>query len=154
MSLGGSPFQEENQQRSIIILLPTLLIPTILKASPIHGLGVFAAEDIPKGAMVWEFTEGFDQECFGVEIERLPKPQRRAMLHYAYRKPGTQTYVLCADDTRFFNHAENPTVTSTDVDGPDIAARLIRAGEELTIDYRAFDADWEQKLPSLRSPAA
>ncbi|OGJ64288.1 hypothetical protein A3C37_05415 [Candidatus Peribacteria bacterium RIFCSPHIGHO2_02_FULL_53_20] len=126
-----------------------LLCKTILEKSPIHGIGVFAACDIPKGTVIWEFTDGFDQEISAGLIEGLPAPARDCILKYAYRKPDSDLYVHCADDTRFFNHSENPTITSTSVDGPDIAACDIRAGEELTIDYRSYDADWERKLRSF-----
>lgn len=44
------------------------------------------------------------------------------------------------------NHTEKPTVIRISEDGPDIAARDIQVGEELTIDYRTFDADAERKL--------
>jgi SET domain-containing protein len=37
-----------------------LLVRTRLAPSAIHGLGVFAAEPIARGAEVWRFTPGFD----------------------------------------------------------------------------------------------
>ena len=38
-----------------------LLVKTYLDRSPIHGLGVFAAEFIRKGTRVWRFVESFDR---------------------------------------------------------------------------------------------
>lgn len=37
-----------------------LLVPTFLSQSPIHGLGLFAAEPVSQGAVVWKFAPGFD----------------------------------------------------------------------------------------------
>jgi len=123
-----------------------LLIRTTLAPSPIHGTGVFAAQDIAAGTKIWEFTEGVDEEIPGQTIRKLPTIAREFLLKHAYRKLGSDLYVHCADDTRYFNHSEHPTVVSMDVDGPDVAARDIAAGEELTIDYRTFDADTSLKL--------
>ena len=57
---------------------------------------------------------------------------------------GTRIYILCSDDTRFFNHAETPNTESREVDGEDevitVAKRDIQPGEELTDDYRTFEA--------------
>ncbi|TSC60821.1 MAG: Nuclear protein SET [Candidatus Peregrinibacteria bacterium Greene0416_62] len=126
-----------------------LLCKTTLGKSPIHGIGVFAAHDIPKGMVIWEFTRGIDQEIPAASIEKLPALAQACIRKYAYRKPDSDIYVLCGDDTRFFNHSEEPTVISSSEDGPDIAVRDIRTGEELTIDYRTFDADAERKLRSF-----
>jgi SET domain-containing protein len=53
--------------------------------------------------------------------------------------------VLCADNARFMNHADEPNTTRVHIDGAieddDIATRDIRVGEEMTCDYRLFDAD-------------
>lgn len=47
--------------------------------------------------------------------------------------------VLCGDNARFMNHSFEP---NCDDDGGEFttAARDIEAGEELTCDYRRFDA--------------
>ena len=38
-----------------------LLVKTYLDKSRIHGLGVFAAQPICKGAKIWRFVYGFDR---------------------------------------------------------------------------------------------
>lgn len=40
-----------------------LLVRVRVDRSPIHGLGVFAAEPIARGTDVWRFTPGFDLEA-------------------------------------------------------------------------------------------
>ncbi len=119
-----------------------LLVRTTLGLSPIQGIGLFAAEHIAKGTPVWEFKKGFDQAIPKDSIQQLASPMKEIMLKYAYRIPGTDTYVLPADDARFMNHSEHPAVQLSSDNSPDIAAHDIVPGEELTIDYSAFDADF------------
>jgi hypothetical protein len=38
-----------------------LLVKTYLSASPIHGIGLFAAEPIAKGTVIWCFDERVDR---------------------------------------------------------------------------------------------
>ncbi|MDD5041428.1 MAG: SET domain-containing protein-lysine N-methyltransferase [Candidatus Peribacteraceae bacterium] len=126
-----------------------LLVRTTIGPSSIEGTGVFAAERIKKGAPVWSFTKGFDLEIPGASMRALVSPMKEALLKYAYRVPGTDTYVLPADDARFMNHSDHPAVQVAEDEGPDVAARDIAPGEELTIDYATFDEDFVG-FPSVR----
>jgi hypothetical protein len=93
---------------------------------------------------VWELTPGFDLEFDEAKLSTVPPAARANLLKYSYRNPGTQTYVLCGDDARFFNHSADPSVLC--VEEPNIAARDIHPGEELTCDYYTFDTDAAKKL--------
>jgi len=62
-----------------------LLVKTYLDKSPIHGLGVFAAKRIPKGAKIWRFVEGFDRCYTAKQFAKLPKAARDFLKDYAYR---------------------------------------------------------------------
>ncbi|MFH0851287.1 MAG: SET domain-containing protein-lysine N-methyltransferase [Candidatus Peregrinibacteria bacterium] len=119
-----------------------LLVHTTIGISPIEGIGVFAAERIKKGTPVWEFTKGFDLEIPAESIRKLPSPIRETIRKYAYRIPGTDTYILPADDARFMNHSDHPSVRVSQDDSPDVAARDIELHEELTADYSTFDEDF------------
>jgi len=136
-----------------------LLVKTRIAPSAIHGIGLFADEFIPKGTTIWEFTAGFDVYVPSDDIRPLPAAAQAALLKYCHRDDASGHYVLCADDARFFNHADEPN--SVDLPGPEgatIAARDIAVGEELTCDYWAFDADAAFKLrtdpPGRVSPSA
>jgi uncharacterized protein len=120
-----------------------LLVETELRPSPIHGIGVFTRQFIPAGSVVWSFTPGFDLEIEESEIERLSPPAREQFLKYSYLDVHSGKYVLCFDDGRFFNHLDQPNVR--DGETPEtshcsVAIRDIHPGEELTCDYRTFDA--------------
>lgn len=116
-----------------------LRVPTVVAPSSIQGVGLFAAEPITAGTVIWEFTEGVDWRIPVAEFELFPDPYRSWLLRYVYREP-TGCYVLCGDNGKFMNHSFDPNCD--DVDGPyTVAKRDIVEGEELTCDYRVFDLD-------------
>ena len=128
-----------------------MLVRTKLGLSSIHGIGLFADQDIPKGTPVWEFTPGFDQEIPREQFEKIPEAARNDFLKYSYTsKKNGGYYILCCDDGRFFNHSEEPNVTSmpsgTGSEDIDVAARDIKKGEELTCDYRSFEAAFTEEM--------
>jgi len=114
-----------------------LLVKTVLKASPIHGLGVFAAEHIIAGTVVWTFREGFDFRVSEESVAALPEIARDKLLHYSAKWGGG--YVISADDARFLNHSTDANLRTMDDPDCDIAIRDIEIGEELLEDYREFD---------------
>jgi SET domain-containing protein len=120
-----------------------LLVKTFLAPSRIHGIGLFAAEDIPQGTVIWRRDPGIDVELTEQQLEALAPPSREQIMKYTYLDIVRRTYVLCGDDARFFNHEDAPNcVDYPDADGgATVAARDIRAGEELTSDYEKFDAN-------------
>ncbi|HVV14992.1 MAG TPA: SET domain-containing protein [Candidatus Paceibacterota bacterium] len=128
-----------------------LLVKTLIGPSAIEGIGLFAAEDIPKGTLVWRFVPGFDLELTLGGFETLSEAAKDQMKHYAYISKKTGNYILCSDDARFFNHAAEPNVIEVqdenEQEPPNAAARDIKKGEELTFDYRNFidGLDFETK---------
>lgn len=120
-----------------------LLVRTRLGASNINGIGLFALEPIARGTPTWRYVEGFDLKLSKEFVDGMG-PAGAQVIHYGYLD-DEGLYVLCSDDARFFNHADEPNTVS--LDGlVDVASRDIQVGEELTCDYRAFDRDWETKL--------
>lgn len=115
-----------------------MLVKIKVAKSPIEGLGVFAAQFIPKGAKTWEFTPEFDREFSPAQVGSFPVHLQDFLHTYAYISPKSGNYILPADDERFTNHSNNPNTTSVEVsDGEDydIAVRDIQEGEEITTDY-------------------
>jgi SET domain-containing protein len=115
-----------------------LRIPTRVGPSRIHGLGLFATEDVPRGTVVWRLDAGFDLEVDEVAAAALPPTARDQLDRYAYADPARGVRILCADDARFFNHADAANCGDSPEEGPDVtvALRDVAAGEELTWDYR------------------
>ena len=121
-----------------------LLVKTRLAASDIHGIGLFAAEFIKAGTVVWESNPAVDIRLTEEQISHLAGPCREQMRKYSYREKHTGLYVLCGDDARFFNHSARPNcldVCTAEAGDVTLAAREIEEGEELTCDYALFDLD-------------
>ncbi len=119
-----------------------LLIRTYLAPSSIHGNGVFAAEDAPKGTPLWRFEPGVDLIIPFDRIAELPEAFRAYLDMYAYEStdfPGAGMVLSC-DHAKFHNHSDDP---NTDNRGPlSHARRDIKAGDEITCDYREFCVGW------------
>ncbi len=124
-----------------------LRVPTFVAPSPIAGLGLFSGVDLPAGTVVWEYREGVDWLLTPEEVEAFPEPFRSRMRHYLYLEESG-LYVLCGDAGKFMNHADDPNCE--DPEGPvTLTRRPVRAGEELTCDYRAFDMDSRRGVGTL-----
>jgi len=120
-----------------------LRVRTYLAASPIDGIGLFAAEPIPRGTIVWKLDERFDR---AYDLHDIPADDR--LLHdmlarYGYRISEAPVVILCGDDARFMNHS---AVANTDEIGEmTIAVRDIPTGEEITCDYAKFDYGFAER---------
>ena len=110
-----------------------------LAPSAIEGLGVFAAEPIARGDIVWRFDPEFDRAIERGAIEDASEQTREFMERYTYDHPTDPDYVILdADEGRFMNHSGTPNL---DFSYPDrgVARCDIAADEELTCDYNAFN---------------
>lgn len=105
---------------------------------------MFADEFIPAGTIFWKLAPGLDLLFTKEEFAKLPQIAQGTIRHYGYLDIGTGNWILGFDNDRFMNHSEQPNIT--DKDNQVIAKVDINPGEEITCDYRKFDADWEFKL--------
>lgn len=119
------------------------LVRTYLDYSPIHGLGVFAAEDIAPGTAVWRFIPGIDRTLDPAAVEKYPVAAQQFVQTYGYLADGK--WWMCRDHAMFCNHDDNPNTREGGVHG-DVSVRPIRKGEEITCDYRSFDDSADKKL--------
>lgn len=126
-----------------------LLVKTKIGVSKIHGIGVFADEFISKGTWIWRFQEGFDQMIDKEELTKLSEPAKKQFLNYSYLSTRSNSYILAFDDSRFFNHSDNPNCEEADIPGEiesvTVAARDIEPGEELTDNYLDYDVGYFER---------
>ena len=54
-----------------------LLVKTKLGVSSVHGIGLFAAQFIPKGTATWEYHPDFDTSFGEDDLARMPPPPQR-----------------------------------------------------------------------------
>jgi SET domain-containing protein len=121
-----------------------LLVETKAHKSPLQGMGCFAGEFIPKGAVIWKFSSTVDGAYTQKEVEQLSEPKRSEILslYHAYISTQTNRYIDPGDNAKYINHSTNANVGTRfekeieeDIN---FALRDIQKGEEITIDYRTF----------------
>lgn len=119
-----------------------LTVNTYLAPSPVHGIGLFAAEDIPTGAVVWKFNrhidKTFSKKVFLAMCQGVDQCSLRHLLNSSYRRGGRYFYLT--DNARFINHSERCDNIVFSDDYTEIATRDIMAHEELLENYlHAYD---------------
>ena len=95
------------------------LVKTVVKESKIHGKGVFADENIKKGAVVWKFVEGFDISETPEEYAKRPQEELDHLYHTSYLSPWTGMRVSppIGDSSDYTNHSfDNNTSVKYDRD--------------------------------------
>jgi uncharacterized protein len=123
-----------------------LLVKTYIAASDIQGVGVFAAEPIRRGAVVWRTDATFDKLIPIATYRSAQSYLKQLLERYAYPsadRPGFLVYEI--DNGRFMNHSAAP---NTDFSGFGFGTAVsdIAADEELTCDYRQFYEGFEAAL--------
>lgn len=120
-----------------------LLVSTYVAPSKIEGIGVFAAEPIKKGALIWRLEPSFDRLIPVDKYEAAPPHLKDLLDRYAYPSPDRPGFIVYeVDNGRFMNHSETPNTDFSDAGGA-TALRDIAAGEELTCNYSDFFKDYE-----------
>jgi SET domain-containing protein len=125
-----------------------LCVKTKVLPSEINGLGLFADQFIPQGALVWKFLAGFDQRFTHQQVLGFPEiVQEYLARHASFRK--SDLYLLCADEGNYFNHSDVPNVHSVEKPGEEemvvCALRDIHAGEELLENYKEYDLSSDKR---------
>ena len=120
-----------------------LLIPTYVAPSRIEGVGVFAAEDVLEGTLIWRLDPRLDRLLSPEEIARMEAVHRAFIHRYGYPYPHDPSItVVELDNGRFMNHSTAPNTCFTDPD-EGFTRTAIAAHEELTCDYSEFDPSFE-----------
>ena len=111
-----------------------------LGASPIHGVGVFAIKDIPKGTYIFPDD---DDEMIWIDkraLEKLSQDERKlyddfCVIHgNLYGCPRSFNKLTPA---WYFNESQEPNVAA-DKEYRFFARRRIKRGEELTVTYDSY----------------
>ena len=122
-----------------------MIVKTTIKESDIHGIGLFADEFIPKGTVIWEFTEGFDVRFTDEQLKNLPIIQKEYIEKYMWLSKTSGKYCHCADNGKYCNHSKDNNVQSYYLNEYDevvsIALKDIEQGEEILDDYNSFDGN-------------
>ena len=120
--------------------LPHEGVYTRLKPSPIHGVGVFAIKDIPKGTYVFEPDDDALVSVCAAEMKSLPQEVRKLYEDFCvlkgdkYECPSSFNKLTPA---WFLNNSNDPNMAA-DSSLKFYAIRDIAVGEELTAKYDTY----------------
>jgi len=131
----GSIVKEQEQ------LLPHERVYTRLRPSRIHGVGVFAIQDIPENTKL--FFDDLDEMVWvsKSQIDRLPSEQIKK-LYEDFSPLRNDCYGCPRNFNRltmawYMNESAHPNVRC-DTEYNFFTLREIKEGEELTVDYSTF----------------
>ena len=130
--------------------LPHSNVYTRLKPSAIHGVGVFAIRNIPKGTQLFDGTEEItwiDER----DVGQLPPNLRQMYEDFCIIKDGRYGCPINFNDLTmawYLNDSSTPNVTVDD-DYNMWAIRDIVEGEELTIDSSTFSEQPYRQLATV-----
>jgi len=111
-------------------------------------VGVFAAQPIASGTLIWKLNPDFDRVIPRNAYESAQEPLKTFLDRYAYPNPENPDEIVYeVDNGRFMNHSETPNTDFSDTGGA-VTLRDIAAGEELTCNYGDFYSGYEL-LPSF-----
>jgi SET domain-containing protein len=117
-----------------------LTVETYIAPSSIHGIGLFAKHAISEGTVIWKFDPLTDILYTKEQVSNLPPILRELFRMYSWVS-SSGLYVMSVDLDKHTNHSDTPNmICGQDELSPCYAARDIEAGEELTSDYREFEA--------------
>ena len=117
-----------------------------VRTSDIEGKGVFAAEKVSKGKIVWLYDSGKDLAVTQEEFAKFDQDKKDWFHHSAYLSPWTGLWICPPenDASNYTNHGAGNNLTaqydpSVSSEPFFIANRDIEVGEEITNNYHEFD---------------
>ncbi|HEY0446737.1 MAG TPA: SET domain-containing protein-lysine N-methyltransferase [Allosphingosinicella sp.] len=120
-----------------------LLIPTYVAPSRIEGVGVFAAEDVPAGTLIWRLDPSFDRLFSKDEVAGLSEVHQAFIERYGYPYPHDPSLIIIElDNGRFMNHSTAPNTVFSDPDAG-YTRSWVAAHDELVCNYAEFDPSFE-----------
>ena len=119
-----------------------LLIKTFLDRSVLHGVGLFAGQNLIIGTLVWELNDLVDLKFtlgeWNFLKERISLQSFNNLLRLSYKENGF--IYLCIDNAQFMNHSRTCCNISHDFAFKNrmYASRDILKGEELLCNYHEY----------------
>jgi SET domain-containing protein len=112
-----------------------------LKVSDLHGIGLFAAQDIAKGELVYTASPTLDLNITQAQFDSLDQKEKHEVLWWGFFDQPSQMWHVDFDVSKFINHSYDATVTQNEAydEAYLVASREIEVGEELTQNYLEFE---------------
>jgi hypothetical protein len=133
-------------------------VKTYLKESPGKGIGLFAAEPIKKGTIIFKEDE-FTIKYLPDEYHKLTDEQKKyvgnkAYFLYDYMNESQKEFIkkysynyfgiycLSMDNDRFTNHSDKPNTIEID-EYSTIASKNIKKDDEITTNYKNLNCEMD-----------
>jgi SET domain-containing protein len=112
-----------------------------LKSSDLHGVGLFADEDIKQGQLIYTASPLLDLNITQEQFDNLDQKEKDEILWWGFFDRPSQMWHVDFDVSKFINHSDNATVTQDDShEGAYlVAVHDVQPGEELTQNYLEFE---------------
>ncbi len=107
-----------------------------IDSSKTHGIGLFTAQDIKAGDLIYTPSPLLDVDITPEEFESLSEAEQKEVQYYGYFNKKKNEWHVAFDAIRVLNHGEEGTANVTqDEDMVMTALRDISSGEELLQNY-------------------
>jgi SET domain-containing protein len=137
---------------------------TEVKASKIHGFGLFAKKGIPKGTIWWHARPQDVLIITKEQFLKLDSSKKSSsidsfihnLLKYSYYERDIDALIFCLDNSRFVNHSLNANSGASEEENGFCAMALtkIPPGEEITEDYSKYTlCTWLEKYRHYFDPS-
>lgn len=121
-----------------------LKIKSYLATSKVHGIGLFAGENVKEGSIVWQFNSYIDQVFTIRKFRTVCSSVNHFGLQHLYASSYKRNdkYYYITDNARFINHSSDHfNIVFTD-DSTEIACKDINKDEEILENYfLSYDKD-------------
>ena len=118
-----------------------------LTLSSIHGIGIFAKENIPKDFCITEASPLLDINLTEKQFTSLSVSEQNEIKHHGHFDKILHKWHVDFDMTRFANHSEDPNLKQkyNKKGYYIITLKNIKDDEELTINYSDFENNSEYR---------
>ncbi len=113
-----------------------------LDRSGLHGIGLFADENLAKSQLVYTASPILDLNITQAQFDSLLEREKEEVRWWGFKMEDKDIWHVDFDVSKFINHSYEGNVTQ-DKDYEDaylITTRDIKAGEELTQNYLEFES--------------
>jgi len=118
-----------------------------LKESPLHGIGLFADEDLKSGQPVYTASSLLDVNLTQEQFDSLSEREKEEFRLWGFFDEPSQRWHVDFDVSKFINHSPEGTVTQDThpAEAYLVTTRDVKKGEELTQNYLEFESEEDLK---------
>lgn len=118
-----------------------------LDKSDKHGIGLFTAEDINEGDIIYTASPLLDVNITREQFDTLSDREKKEFQWWGFFDEPSQRWHVDFDVSKFINHSFDANITQSEEheEAHLIANRDIKSGEELTQNYLEFESEEDLK---------